>query len=345
MVLSKEKGHNVNLTNIVIHRINKISGSKEASLKIAKSEIQISKPEIKFIAEVRESFNKRSVPTHGVFEDALEYNGFQQAIKSYKENAIDFMQFSIESMRYYQRVIERSVPATGGFIIFADFKITDNNNERYILVLSINNRQGYNLNEVALSIQEIQNLELNKMDLASIVNISRWEAMETNPNIKTYLTFIRGKKKISDYFQDFIGCEDKTTATESSTRLLNTIDRYLQEREYDDKSSKSIKSKILDYCQEANRNKKEILLSRISLIFDEENPEEFLRYATDERFGNSEVIKYDGKTLRSLKYVDFQSEDFTLKFNKKLIGNSVKINKEKTTITITNLPKELIDQF
>lgn len=342
----KEKGHNVNLTNIVIHKINKTAGDKKSTLKLAKKEIKAGNPEVKFIADVRESFNKKSVPTHGVFEDAFAHNGFQQAIIAYKDERIDFMQFSMDSMKYYKRVIEASAPATGGFLIFADFKITDNNNDRYILVLSIDNKQGYNLNEVALAIQEIQNLELNKMDLASIVNITRWE-LSSNPKneIKTYLTFIRGKKKISDYFQNFIGCADKTTATESSILFLNTINNYIEEKGIEEKTAKEVKSKILDYCQDCNKRKKEILLSHVSFLFNEENPDDFSTYATDEKFGNSEIIKYDSKTLRTLKYIDYQSDDFTLKFNKKLLGTTIKINKDKTAITISNLPEELKSQF
>lgn len=342
----KEKGHNVNLTNVVIHKINKTAGDKKSTLKLAEMELIVGKPEIKFIADVRESFNKRSVPTHGVFEDAFDYNGFQKAIKEYKDNHIDFMQFSIYSMEYYKRVIETSAPASGGFIIFADFKITDNNDERYILVLSIDNKQGYNLSEDALTIREIQNLELNKMDLASIINLSRWElSVNLEKNIKTYLTFIRGKKKISDYFQNFIGCADKTTATESSTLLLNTINSYIDEKEIGEKEAKELRCKILDYCQDCNRRKKEILLSQISFLFDEENPYNFSAYATREEIGNSEVIKYDSKTLRTLKFVDYQSDDLTLKFNKKLLGTSIKISKDKSSITISNLPEELKSQF
>lgn len=345
MAKLKEKGHNVNLTNIVIHKINKSAGNKNSTLKLAEEEIRITKSEIRFVADVRESFNRKSVPTHGIFEDAFEFNGFQKAIQQYINDEIDFMQFSTDSMSYYKRVIESSAPATGGFIIFADFIITDNN-ERYILIFSIDNKQGYTLSEIALAIQEIQNLELNKMDLASIINITRWQnSKKPNNDIKTYLTFIRGKKQISDYFQNFIGCLDKTTASESSTLLLNTVSEYIKENGIDENRAKEIRSKISDYCQEANKNKKEILLSHISSLFDEENPNLFLEYAVDERFGNSEVIKYDGKTLRSLKFIDYQSEDFTLKFNKQLIGKTIRINKDRTSITITDLPDELKSQF
>lgn len=341
----KEKGHNVDLKNIVIHKLNKTAGNKKSVIKLAEKELEIGKSEIRFIADVRDSFIKRSIPTHGVFENDFEYNGFQKAIKEYTEDKIDFMQFSVDSINHYKRVIENSAPATGGFLIFADFRITDNN-ERYILVLAIDNKQGYNLSEVALVIQEIQNLELNKMDLASIINLTRWKLSDDPKNeIKTYLTFIRGKKKISDYFQNFIGCLDKTTATESSTLLLNTINSYLADNYIEEKIAKELKSKILDYCQNANRERKGILLSHISFLFDEENPNHFLEYASDERFGNSEVIKYDSRTLRSLKFIDYQTPDFTLKFNKQLLGKSIKISSDKTKITITDIPEELKAQF
>ena len=340
----KEKGHNINLTNLVIHRISKTAGNTKSILKLATEEITVGVPEIKFIADIRESFNKKSVPTHGVFDDT-PYNGFQEAIKHYKDGKIDFMQFSTDSMDYYKRVIETSAPATGGFMIFADFKITDKNDERYILIFSIDNKRGYNLSD-ALSIQEIKNLNLNKMDLASIINITRWELSADLANeIKTYLTFIRGKKNLSDYFQNFIGCADKTTASASSTLLLDAINSYIAEKGIEEKTAKVIKNKIFDYCKGCNKEKKEILLSQISFRFDEENPDDFFIYATDEKNGNSEVVKYDSSILRTLKYIDYQSEDFTLKFNKKLLGSTIKVNKDKTVITISNLPEELKLQF
>ncbi|OJX30045.1 MAG: hypothetical protein BGO86_05750 [Chryseobacterium sp. 36-9] len=346
MAKLKEKGHNINLTNIIVHKINKTSGNKDSVLKLAENELKVNKQEIYFIADIRESFSKRSVPTYGIFEDEFSFNVFQQSLKDYKENAIDFLDFTVKSMGYYKRVIESSAPASGGFIIFADFKITDNNDERYILVFSINNKQGYNLNEEALSIQQIKNLELNKIDLASLINITRWDLSIANKEeVKTYLAFIRGKKKISDYFQSFIGCADKTTATESSTRLKDAVHSYCIESGFDDAKTKDTKRKVYDYCQDCKKNKKEIQLAHISSIIDDENPNAFSEYASNEKFSVSEIIKYDSKILRTLKFVEYQSEDFSIKLNKQMIGKTAKINKEKKTLTLTNIPDELLSQF
>ena len=103
MAKLNEKGHNIDLSNVVIHKINKYAGDKKSTLKLAEKELTIGKPEVKFIADVRESFNKRSVPTHGVFEEALNYNGFQKAIKDYKDSKINFMQFTTDSMEFYKK--------------------------------------------------------------------------------------------------------------------------------------------------------------------------------------------------------------------------------------------------
>lgn len=341
-----EKGHNINLTNIIVHKINKTAGNKDANLKLAEKELAINKQELHFIADIRESFSKRSVPTYGIFEDEFSFNGFQQSLRDYKDNSIDFFDFTVKSMSYYERMIKSSAPATGGFIVFADFQVTDNNDERYILVFSTNNKQGYNLNEDILSIQQIKNLELNKIDLATLINISRWNLALTNADdVKTYLAFIRGKKKISDYFQNFIGCADKTTATESSTRLKSAINSYCIENGFDGTRTKEVKRKVYEYCQDCNRNRKEIQLTHISSIVDDENSEAFSFYASNENFSVSEIIKYDSKTLKTLKFVDYQSEDFSIRINKQMIGKTAKINKEKKTLTLTNIPDELIAQF
>ncbi len=342
----KEKGHNIDLTNIIVHRINKAAGNKNSVLNLADKELTINKQERYFIADIRESFTKRSVPTFGIFEDQFDFNVFQQSLRDYKDGVIDFLEFTIKSMGYYERMIKSSAPATGGFLIFADYKITDNNDERYVLIFSINNKQGYNLNEEALSIQQIKNLELNKIDLATLINISRWNLSLANADdVKTYLAFIRGKKDISDYFQSFIGCADKTTATESSTKLKNALHSYCLENGYDDAKTKEKERKVYEYCQDCNKNKKEIQLSHISTIIDDENPNSFAEYASDEKFSVSEIIKYDSKTLRTLKFVEYQSEDLSIRLNKQMIGKTAKIDKKKKTLTFTNIPDELIAQF
>ena len=210
----------------------------------------------------------------------------------------------------------------------------------------IDNNIGYNLSD-DLAIKEIMNLELNKMDLASTINITRWqEFQKSNSDVKTYLTFIKGKKSLSNYFQRFIGCEDKSTSKESSLLLRNTLNKYYDEKNIDKNQRNRLNSKIYDYCKLKNKEKKEVLLEDISRIFDEEDITGFFDYANSEDKGVSEVIKYDSSVLSTLKYVSYKSDDLNIRFSKVLIDRrEIKVSKDKNSITITKIPEDLKSQL
>jgi hypothetical protein len=53
---------NITVTNIVVHKVNKIGGQKYTSIKLAEKELIISKQEIYFVAELRTSFQKNQSP-------------------------------------------------------------------------------------------------------------------------------------------------------------------------------------------------------------------------------------------------------------------------------------------
>lgn len=257
------------------------------------------------------------------------------------------MNFSIKAMDFYKRILSDTAPATGGFMIFAEYKYLPKN-EDYILIFSTNNKEGYNLNEEELTVEQIKNLELNKLDVASLINITKWKKYQENDSdIKTYLSFIKGRKNISKYFLTFIGCADKTTSTESSTRLKNALHKYFKENKISGDEKKAIEIEVYNYCLDCMMDRKEIQLSHISSIVDKEYPEKFSVFASSEDMGVSEIISGDSKALNSLKYIKYKSKnrDFVIEFNNKLLGDEIIYNKEKKTLTISSLPDSLIEQI
>lgn len=343
----KEKGHDIEVTNIVVHKINKIGGQKATALKLRDKELKIDKQEIYFVADTRKSFQKKSRPTYGIFDIKDAYNDFHVQLKAYVDDSIDFLTFTQKSMEYYENQIQKSAPATGAFVVFANYIYKDNN-DRYLLIFSINNNNGYNLDEEELNIRQILNLDLSKLDVAALVNISRWQKFEggDEEGIRTYLAFIKGKKKLSDYFLDFIGCADKSTNTDSSKLLLSALNKYFDEEGYTKEEIKTRKKAIYDYCQTCIVEKKEVLLDQISYLVNENDPEGFATFASDEKYGVGEIVKPDNAVLRSLQYIDYRSPDLTISFSKtKLNRREIIYNSQNKSLTIKGLPKDLIDQL
>lgn len=339
----KKIGSNLDIKGIVIHQLNKNANDRNVGFKKATKVLNIGEKEQIFIGKLNEAYHKKSNPTYGIFADIDP--AFKYTLEDYLTRK-DFYDFSVAAAAKYKVTLENTISATGGFLIFADFVNTDTKN-RYMLVLTINNKDGYVVSETDLTIKDIRNLDISKVDIACMINLTRWKDIDAgiDTDSKTYLSFVRGNKSVSYYFLTFIDCDNKTTNTESSKRLVKAIDAYADEKGYDRKTRIKLKNLIGDYCAGCMKEKRNISLSAISAIIDPENVEDFLGFAADEKYGVSETIKGDRSVLRRIKYVMYKSDKYTVEFDADLLGKDIFYNSQKNELTFKRIPDDLVKQI
>ncbi len=341
----KEIGHNINLQGFIIHKINKVAGERSAVVKYAGAVIVPTGKEKRFVSIASDAYYKKSAPTYGIF-DNLESNKFQKGLSSYCAKKKDFYAFSCDCMKHYEDNIKDVAPATGGFIVFAHYFDTDKKME-FVLVLAINNKDGYVFDEENLTIEGTKNIELHKIDLACQINMTKWEKHQKgDADIKTYLSLVRGNKNVSVYFMKFIGNANKTTSTESSKKLVNALSQFCKDNNYSAEQTTETKNKVSNYCKECIKQKKEISLSAISMLIDIEKPTLFQEYASGEDWAVDEVISGDPKVLRSIGSVKYKTKDGKLSIefsNELLLQKQIIYDDAKKQLTIKNI--SLSDQI
>ena len=341
----KKIGHNIDLKKLVIHRIIKEAGVRTASVKLAPHEIKVTENEKTFIGKITKAYFSKSNPIYGVFDNDIS-NEFQNSLEKQLLENNDFVSFTREAMYYYKRVITTSAPATGGFVLFSNYVNTDNGYE-YLLVITINNKDGYYVDESSLTVENIKNLDLNKVDVASNINITKWKSINAGVDIdsKTYLSFVKGNKDVSYYFMSFIGCENKTTASDSTKKLTRAIDRFCKVKKYDRTEEVKIKNLVYAYCIECIKKKQEISLVAISAILNPEKPDEFKEYASSEDFSVDPIISGDKTKLKILHFIQYKSTNLTIEFNNDLLGKQVVYSPRKKQLIIKDVPTSLIEQI
>lgn len=339
----KRIGSNIDLKGIIIHQVLKNPGVSHTVIKQAPATLKIEEKEKLFIGRINKAYYQKSSPVYGIFgnDDPI----FKNSLKEYRVKK-DFYTFSSDALYHYKVVLERTVAATGGFVIFAHFLNTDNNNE-YMLILTINNKDGYVVSESDLTIIDIKNLDLSKVDVACMINLTKWENIELglDKESKTYLSFVKGNKKVSYYFMSFIDCDNKTTSSESTKRLTTALDAFSKEKNYDRETKIRKRNEIFLYCEDCISRKVEIQLSAISALLDAENPKDFQVFAADEKYGVSASISGDKSKLRPMKFVTYKDKTMTVEFDCNLLGREVIYNPQKRELIIKKLPQELIDQI
>ncbi|MDD4529738.1 MAG: nucleoid-associated protein, partial [Bacteroidales bacterium] len=291
----EKKGHNITLKGLVIHQVNKLPTKKRSHLKLREKELPKTKKEIAFISDLNNAYFKRSSPTYGIFGD--DDTTFKEILKKYLNEEISFFDFTKGAAKHYNKIIGRVTQASGGLVIFTHFINTKNNNE-YVFILMINNKNGFGINEDNLTIDNVKDLDFSKLDVACSINITKWEKIESDEEYnesKTYLSFIKGKKDVSNYFMNFIDCKDKTNSIDSTKLLVKAINKFCKEKEdikeegYSKEESIKKKNAIFSYCIDCLNSKKEISLKAISALFNNEKPEEFAQFASSEENGVSEI--------------------------------------------------------
>ncbi|WP_288459268.1 nucleoid-associated protein [uncultured Chryseobacterium sp.] len=340
----KQKGSDILINNIVIHQINKESGKDFVSLKIAEKLLPISKKEIYFIADIKKSFTNLG-QIYGVFEEQNSSTIFENQLDRYIANEIDFLEFTKELMLYYNRILQSKIMSSGGFLVYSEY-LNTNNNHKYLLVLAINNKQTYLFNE-DLTLSEVKSIDLSKIDVASQINLTKWSQhkQQNDNNIDTYLSFKGGLKNVSDYFQSFIGCANRTTKTAGSKKLVTAIKEYLNNKNLPKEDKDRILDEVYFYCLDQDKKNKGVLLNEISKIVDEDNPENFEHFAGDEKYSVNPIISIDRNVIKILTKTKYKSEDFLIEFDNILLGNKIKYNKEDNSLLIEDIPIELSQQI
>lgn len=337
----KKIGENLEVKNIVIHQLLKDAGNRLVNSKAASELLTIGDKEKTFLGNLDRSYHKKSSPIYGIF--AEEYPKFRDFLVDYINEEIEFYDFSINVMDHYKKVLEGTIQATGGYMILCEYTNTATEND-LLLVLMINNKEGFVVNEDSLTLENIKNLDLSKVDVACLINMTEWNNIENdNPtDRKTYLSFVKGMKNVSYYFMQFIDVDNKNTTTESTNRLIRAIDDFALSQKWERDEKISQRNKVYAYCHECIDQKKEILLSRISNILNPESPDDFLDFASEEEYKVSAIISGDKTRMRFLKTISYSNNDFKIEFDTKmLVDKTIHLDQRANKLTIKNVPQQL----
>lgn len=322
------------LHSIIVHRLDKESHGI-ATITLRENLLPVSDRETEFVMNIKQVYYKKSNPNYGIFDANEVTYPFQTMLRTYIEEQ-QFLKFTTTAMNHLLVVVNAVPQATGGYVVFAHYTF---HNEEFVMTVMLNNKKQYNIND-NLSIEEIFSLDIDKLDVANSVNITRWYNEE-----ETYLSFARGRKDISNYFRRFIGCTDQTSAKESSESLKRAFLDYLPQLELDNQGEEDLRNRVLNYCYAQTRNNEDISLHHISSMISADEPNLFQEFAASETYRVSSLIKGHNKTLRTLKFYVYRSKKLTIEFDSGLVNESIFYNQETNELRITNLPDDLRRQF
>lgn len=339
--IEKFIGDHLEIKNFVIHQLLKQSGKDVVIDKNAKGCLNIALKEKKFIGELDKSYHKKSSPIYGIFSG--EFPDFKNKLDEYYNlKSIDFFDFSKRIMEIYKNILKLTITATGGYMLVCEY-VNNRTNKDLLLILMINNKEGYVIDEKTLTLSDIQNLDIHKVDVACLINLTDWKIISNNKTTDrvTYLSFVKGLKNVSQYFMKFVDVDNRTTSKESTSRLIAALHAYLDKNVKEREQRIRILDSVHNYCISKVEEKKEILLDDIGRLVNEDNPEDFVDHATDEEFSVSSVISGDKSSLKPLKYISYSDKNIKIEFDNNELDKTIFYDRETGILTFKEVPQGL----
>lgn len=328
------------IRHCIVHLIDKKPDGSPAVLHARDTELAASDAIENLLADLNDSYNAKQGKAWGFFHAESGAYPLSGWLKQYQEEEKDFTTFSRIAVEHLQKLMEESNLSTGGHVLFAHYQ---QGMTEYLVIALLHHSEGVAVN-AELDVTPSRHLDLGQLHLAARINLSEWK---NNQHSKQYISFIKGKngKKVSDYFRDFIGCQEGVDGPGETRTLLKAFSDFVESEDLPEEAAREKTQTLVDYATSQTKQGEPITLEELSSLIDEDRPKAFFDHIRNKDYGLSPEIPADKRTLNQFRRFTGRAEGLSISFEAHLLGSKIEYDEEAGTLVIKGLPTQLIDQL
>ncbi|EKT4528449.1 MULTISPECIES: nucleoid-associated protein YejK [Pseudomonas] len=328
------------IRSCVIHHIDKKPDGNPAVLRHAASVLNESDVVENLLADLNDAYNAKQGKAWGYFHPESGAYPMSRWLREFLDGEKNFHDYSTEAVDHLTRLMEESNLATGGHVLFAHYQ---QGMTEYLAIALLHHREGVTVTE-GLDVAPSRHLDVGQLHLAARINLSEWK---NNQNSKQYISFIKGKngKKVSDYFRDFIGCQEGVDGPGETRTLLKAFSDFVESEDLPEQAAREKTQTLVDYATTQTKLGEPVTLEELSSLIDEDRPKAFFDHIRNKDYGLSPEIPADKRTLNQFRRFTGRAEGLSISFEAHLLGDKVEYDEAAGTLIIKNLPTQLKDSL
>lgn len=210
----------------------------------------------------------------------------------------------------------------------------------YFLVVIANDKISAAITK-ELGVKDVEHLDMDGFRFAGQINLTAWIN-----NDDRYIGFIRGRGDVSEYFKEFLGCETVAQDKRDTADLVEALFEFAVAQNMDLPKRETFLSKAKSICERASVARTELDFAAMANELAPEDPNPLLHHLADpDRTLTDGFVPHRG-TLGSLVKFKAKTPLWAVEFDREaLTSGKLKFDPKAKSLTITDLPPELIDQL
>lgn len=324
----------------IVHHIDKKPDGNPANLHTRDSALEESDTLNNLMSDLNDAYNARQGKGWGFFHHESGAHPLCGWLKKYLGQEFDFVEFSKVAVGHLTKLMEESNLSVGGHVIFAHYQqgMTD-----YLTIALLHHSDGVSVGD-DLGVCPTRHLDLSQLHLAARINISEWQ---NNEKSRQYISYTKGKngKKATDYFRDFIGCQEGIDGPGETRTLLKAFSDFVENEDLPEDSAREKTQTLVQYATSQSKLGEPISLEALSELIDEDQPRAFFDHIRNKDYGLSPEIPADKRTINSFCRFTGRAEGLSISFDSHLLGSKIEYDEKNGTLLIRQLPTQLRDQL
>ncbi len=359
------------ISNIALHFISKKEESGEVLLRLGPENIEIGAKITAFVDGLHTIYNAKGSKAYGSFStmpaqaintdnvtDTIEgvegVNGssetttacFVDLMEGYLGERQSFYAFSTQAANTLKNEIEKYDLEESGYLVVCHYEYMGG---RYLLVAVIPVSQHYSV-DGELNISADKHLDTNKIQLAARIDLFDYQQ---NASGNRYISFIKGRagRKVSDFFLDFLGCEEGLNAKEQTQTLVQAVEDYVAVNQLDSSEKQQTRKELLNYCKEQKASSQDVSMQEVGKVIGHTttdasgNEQDFYQFCQQQSYPIEESFPHDQTVVNKITKYSGYGNGISLSFERSHFGQDVVYNPHNDSLTIYKVPPNLKEQL
>ncbi|MDD5479675.1 nucleoid-associated protein [Rhodoferax sp.] len=326
------------ITDVIIHKLIKEQQQRTATVELRTAPLPVNPVIQRLIDRISKQYTEKVGKGFGKFEvDANEYPAQKHIREHIEANVIDFGDLSNRLVQHLRTRAAAEPLAKGGYVLIA--KITTGASN-YLLVAVVTEVVGEAITQ-QLEVVESVHVDLSQLRVAGRVDLTTWLAGGDR-----YISFLKGKAEVSDYFKLFLGCNDVLAPMAESKKLVTALDDFADQQNLDTAAKDNLFSLAHAYLAGLSKEKQPVELEAFSNHVWPHAPQDLRDVLTEPERSISDGFIPDQRALKHLVKFEGKSQYWRLTFERKALRNrEIVFDAAAGTLTLSNLPPSLREEL
>ena len=336
------------ISNIALHFITKQEETNDVALRLGPEQIEIDDKINNFVDALHGIYNAKPSKAYGHFS-AMPSEGdvarFVDVMESYLSDSQNFYAFSAQAANMLKNELDKYDLGEMGYLVVCHYEYMGG---RYLLVSVIPVSEHYSV-DGELNISADKHLDTNRLQLAARIDLFDYK---DNPDSNRYISFIKGRagRQVSDFFLDFLGCEEGLNPKQQTQTLVQAVEDYVSVSQLDPQEKQDTRKELLSYCKEQKASAQDVSLQEVGKVIsktdgDDASGKDFYSFCQSQAYPIEESFPHDQTVVNKMTKYSGYGGGISLSFERSHLGEDVVYNQSNDSITINRVPPNLKAQL